>query len=259
MSSLSSILISTLKNFSFLSFNFTVKRGFCCPSSHWFYLQYQLFYWSWKCVYLQMLFSSSFLWILKYVILPQIYFSSPQYILFLFQRSHFFPCWKSHTFFFSSWLVSKLISDGFVSLGCEEDFLFTLLWNEFSQSQKVFPVIIHFQGRAMYLLLVLSQQKMSVAVLYVYSPKCSVMVTCPSLLALGWGMRIRPAHLLRPTATVIGTVCIRHANTNETPGPLRKQSPGKLTFCLKIFVFFQTKKTMNTSRDWIHFQGHLWI
>lgn len=130
MSSLSSILISTLKNFSFLSFNFTVKRGFCCPSSHWFYLQYQLFYWSWKCVYLQMLFSSSFLWILKYVILPQIYFSSPQYILFLFQRSHFFPCWKSHTFFFSSWLVSKLISDGCVSLGFEKgcSLYLTLKW-----------------------------------------------------------------------------------------------------------------------------------
>lgn len=160
--------------------------------------------------------------------------------LFFFSSIHSLPFPKKPYFsplkipyiYFSSCLVSKLISDGCVPLGCEEDVLFTLLWNEFSQSQKVFSVNIHFQGRAMYLLLVLSQQKMSVAVLYVYSPKCSVMVTCPSLLALGWGMRIRPAHLLRPTATVIGTVCIRHANTNETPEPLRKQSPGKLTFCL---------------------------
>ena len=32
---------------------------------------------------------------------PKIYFSSPQYILFLSQRSHIFPCWKSHTIFFS--------------------------------------------------------------------------------------------------------------------------------------------------------------
>ena len=45
-----------------------------------------------------MLFSCSFIWILKYVIPSQIYFSS-QYILFLSQRSHYFSLLKSHTVF----------------------------------------------------------------------------------------------------------------------------------------------------------------
>ena len=56
----------------------------------------------------------------------------------------------------------------------------------------------------MNLLLVLSQQKMSVAVLYLYSLKCSVMVRCLPPLRLGRETCLLPA-APEPTAAKIGT------------------------------------------------------
>ena len=114
--------------------------------------------------------------LLRFIFLLNTFFSFPK-------EAIIFPYWNPIQYF-PSWFVSKIISDGCLFPGGEVDVFFTSLWSEFSQSQ-VFSVIIHSQGRTMNLLLVVSQQKMSVAVLYLYSLKCSVMVRCLSPLRLG--------------------------------------------------------------------------
>ena len=133
--------------------------------------------------------------LLRFIFLLNTFFSFPK-------EAIIFPYWNPIQYF-PSWFVSKIISDGCLFSGGEADVFFTSLWSEFSQSQ-VFSVIIHSQGRTMNLLLVLSQKKMSVAVLYLYSLKCSVMVRCLSPLRLGRETCLLPA-APEPIAAKIGT------------------------------------------------------
>ena len=139
--------------------------------------------------------------------------------------------------------MSEVISDGCLSPGSEADVFFTLLWSGRSQSQ-VFSVIIHSQGRTMNFLLGMSQQKVSVALFYLYSLKCSITVRCLSPLRLGRETCLLPAsldtHSSNDRHSLVG-------ETSEKPGILRKQSPEKLTFCRRIFACF-----LENNKTWTH-------